>query len=467
MYQLSKHIIRQHVGPFFFGFFIITLLFMLNLIFKELSRILSKGLDFFVVLEFFVLNIAWIVALAVPMGVLMSCLMAFGQLSADNEITAIKSCGISLYRIILPVLIVAAGLSIFLIWFNNYVLPDSNHRLRLLARDITTKRPTVSLEPGYLYEDIPDISIRVEKLQEQKNLSLIEDVLIYDRNDENINRTIIAERGRIEVDKNSGLLKLILFDGEIHEINNDKLEQYNRIQFPKYSMTIPIPDMVLQRTDSEYRGDREQSAKMMRQEIASNKKLIQKRKENLLKFINLQIERSFNFDKLTPMVGADLKDKIILPNVETLKMATRFQTNLKKQIRINKNILHRIKAEIEVNHSYELSNKKLLVEIHKKYSIPFACIVFVLIGAPLGIMANRGNMAVGGGISLIFFIIYWIFLIGGEELADRNMLSPFLAMWLANIIVGAFGLYLLVRTVKEVSLLSFDFLIKLLPKRFR
>ena len=465
MYILSKHVIRQHIGPFFFGFFIITLLFLLNLVFKELGRILSKGLEFWVVIEFFALNLAWIVALAVPMGVLMACLMAFGQLSADYEITAIKSSGISLYRVILPVLLVAAGLTIFLIWFNNYVLPDSNHRLRLLARDITMKKPTVNLEPGYLYEDVPDISILVKQLHEKEGLSLIKDVLIHDKSDPNINRSILANHGEIFVNKQTGLLQVTLFDVEIHEVNSDKLQQYNRSEFQKYLMNIPIPDMVLQRRDSEYRGDREQSAQMMRKEIKSNNTLIQKRKDNLNKFINQQMSRFFSEKDIRAEKDAGNIDTPILTN--RLKNSTRFKTNLKKQIRINKNILRRINSEIDVNRSYMLSNNKLSVEIHKKYSIPFACIVFVFIGAPLGIMAHRGNMAIGGGISLIFFIIYWIFLIGGEELADRNLLSPFLSMWVANFIVGGFGLYLLIRAVREVSFINLSFFNKLVPKRFR
>ncbi|OQX88862.1 hypothetical protein B6D60_00845 [candidate division KSB1 bacterium 4484_87] len=459
---LSRHIIRQHIGPFLFGLFIITLIFLLNLVFKELNKILSKGLDFWVVLEFFALNLAWIVALAVPMAVLMSCLMAFGQLSADNEITAMKSSGISLYRVVLPVLLSAAALTIFLIWFNNYVLPDSNHRLRLLARDITMKRPTVNLEPGYLYEDLPDVSIRVEGLKEKQGFSEIEDVLIFDRSDPNVNRTIVAKNGNIYVDKKSGLFQVTLYDGEIHDVTKDKLNQYTFIKFPKYVMTIPIPDMVLKRRDSNYRGDREQSAAMMRKEIEENNKLIETRRANLQKYIELQVSRYFP-EKISPDTLASVHP--ILP--AHIKKSLRYKHNLERQLRIARNVRLRIKAEHDVNHSYELTNKKLLVEIHKKYSIPFACIVFVLIGAPLGIMAHRGNMAVGGGISMVFFIVYWIFLIGGEELADRNMLSPFLSMWLANIIVGGFGVYLFVRTVKEVSVINFGALAKLLPKQLR
>lgn len=469
MYILSKHILRQHIGPFLFGFFIITLLFMLNLVFKELGRILSKGLEFWVIVEFFALNLAWIVALAVPMAVLMACLMAFGQFSADNEITAIKASGISLYRIILPVLIVAAGLSIFLIWFNNDVLPDSNHRLRLLARDITIKKPTVNLEPGYLYHEIPNLSIRVDHLVEEQNLSKVKDVLIYDKTDPEVNKTVVARRGEIFVNESTGLLQITLYDGEIHEVKIDRLENYTRVQFKKYTITIPIPNMVLQRSESGYRGDREQSIKMMRQEIDNNLNLIDKRRQNLSIFIESQIHRYFQMkqNKFNEQTETKITAKLSPILTEERKKSSRVKLNLAKQIRIHRNVLQRIKGERDINRSYELTNNRLLVEIYKKYSIPFACIIFVLIGVPLGIMARRGNMAVGGGIGLVFFIIYWVFLIGGEELADRDMLSPFLSMWLANFIVGAFGIYLLIHTAKEVSFINFDYLTRLIPERYR
>lgn len=466
---LAKHILRQHVGPFLFGFSIINLLFMLNLVFKELGRILSKGLEFWIVLEFFALNIAWIVALAVPMAVLMACLMAFGQMSADNEITAIKASGISLYRIALPVLIASVALSLFLVWFNNNVLPNSNHRLRLLARDITMKKPTVNLEPGYLYQDIPNLAIRVGHLVEQESLSKIREVFIQDKSNPGVYRTIVAERGEIFVNEKTGLFQITLYDGEIHEMNNEKLESYTRIQFPRHMITIPIPNMVLERSDSEYRGDREQSSEMMRKEVENNRELIQKRNQNLLTFIEAQIYRYFPGLEMSPGEGDEAKIKAaataLLP--EKLKNSPRVPMNLAKQVRVHRNVLNRIKVDQDINHGYELTNNKLLVEIYKKYSIPFACIVFVLIGVPLGIMAKRGNMAIGGGISLLFFVIYWIFLIGGEELADRDMLSPFLSMWVANIVVGAFGIYLLILTVKEGSFINFDFFVRLVSKRFR
>ncbi|NUO81238.1 LptF/LptG family permease, partial [candidate division KSB1 bacterium] len=105
------------------------------------------------------------------------------------------------------------------------------------------------------------------------------------------------------------------------------------------------------------------------------------------------------------------------------------------------------------------------VEIQKKYSIPVACLVFVLIGAPLGIMSRRGGLATGGGLSLVFFLLYWTFLVGGEDLADRQIISPFLAMWSANIIVGIAGLYLLWRATYERTTLNFGALLKWFVRR--
>lgn len=110
---------------------------------------------------------------------------------------------------------------------------------------------------------------------------------------------------------------------------------------------------------------------------------------------------------------------------------------------------------------------KYQVEIYKKFSIPFACIVFVLIGAPLGIRARKGSLGVGVTFSVGFFLIYWACLIGGEELADRQMVHPALAMWFPNIVVGVFGLYLTIRTVRETTFIQWEKLPKFLQFFFK
>lgn len=461
MYILWRYILKEHVGPFIFAFSVITLVFLLNLIFRELGRILSRGLGARLVFEFFFLNMAWIVALAVPMAVLVATLMAFGRLSGDNEIVAMKASGISILRILFPVLVVSLFLSAFLIWFNNNVLPDFNHRARLLASDIARKRPTISLEPGVIYRDLPGYSILVRKIREVTDTSYVQNVFIEDNSDPTVSKIIFADKGKIFLSRATSRMILILYNGEMHELNLEKMEEYRKLTFPKQRLSITIPNMSLKRSNSEYRGDREKSAQLMLKEVRNNEKTIRERQERIHKMID-----NF-FQKYLPVPSRPLKDipsaRVFIPG-KGWRSATK--TRLQRAIADHQRLKQQITAEINVIKHAERANYVLMVEVHKKYSIPIACIVFVLVGAPLGIMARKGNLAVAGGISFGFFLLYWASLIGGEELADNQIITPFMAMWLANFVVGAGGIYLVVHSIHEATFINWISISQLLKKPF-
>lgn len=508
-YILQRYVLREHVGPFFFGFSVITLIFLLNLLFRELSRILSKGLPWNVVLEFFALNMAWIVALAVPMAVLMATLMAFGRLSADNELTAMKAGGASLYRIIAPVLLAAVFVALGMIWFNNAVLPDSNHRARLLAGDIARKKPGVSIEPGVWYDRIPNYGLLVQSIEDSlktngaeassANVTIAHNLLIVDQSDAEHSRNISAQRGYIELNPHLGALVLTLFDGEVQEIDIRKPEEFRIIAFPKHVLSIAVDDMFLRRSESEYRGDREKSAQQMQREVTATQEQMTTSLKQLNEYAGRDLYRSFgtslgvagqSFDSLlvgTPVfplmasqqnnpdgfgswrsvppgnaapatrfevsrpipIGAEAFTRRKADSTAEKKSVQQRRQRLANLLSHERQILYTIDNQLSLIRSFERTANSLLVEIHKKYSIPVACLVFVVIGAPLGFMARRGGIATGGGLSLGFFLLYWTFLIGGEDLADRQIISPFLAMWAANFVVGAAGLYLLWRAAKD------------------
>ncbi|RME00935.1 MAG: YjgP/YjgQ family permease, partial [Calditrichaeota bacterium] len=290
---ISKYIVRQHIGPFFFGFSIISLVFILNLLFRELNRILSKGLPLEVVGEFFLLNMGWIVALAVPMATLTASLMTFGRMSADNEITAFKASGVSLYRLVAPALITASLLAVFLIWFNNKVLPESNHRLALLIRDISRKKPTINIEPGVWYDELSNYGLMVTSLRDSDHVSIAHNVLINDHSQYDVTTIISAEKGYIRVNQKEGLLELLLFNGEMQEINIKKPEEFRKLRFPRHIVRIDITDRFLKRSNSSSRGDREKSAAVMRKEIAQNRAQIKEKKKIIASLIGWQFNRYF------------------------------------------------------------------------------------------------------------------------------------------------------------------------------
>jgi lipopolysaccharide export system permease protein len=443
---LSRYVLREHVGPFFFGFGLITLVFVLNLVFRELGHVLSKGLPLGIILEFFALNLAWIVALAVPMAVLLACLMAFGRLSSDNEVTAFKASGVGLVRLSRPVVVTSAVLAAGLVVFNNAVLPEANHRLRLLASDISRKRPTVDLEPGVLYRGIPNFDVMVSRIHEREAWSRAYGVMIDDHSTDGVRKTIVADSADVQVDLRTGLLHLTLYHGEIHEVNLNELGSYRRLRFPRHRITLQVPGMVLVRHESDYRGDREKSAGMMLREIRENEALLREHQERLAERVWRTALRHL------PWLGEEAPDS----TSDKLRLFRRSLNDLGAVRAEYQRLLSEAQSEIAIIRTYQRTINSLRVEVHKKYSIPVACIVFALIGCPLGVMARRSDLAVSGGIGLFFFLFYWACLIGGEELADRGYIPAFWAMWTPNFVVGFAGLYLLFRTAREATFIPWD-----------
>lgn len=447
---LYRYIIREHIGPFFFGLFVILFILIMDFILEVLNMVIGKGLNAFIILQVFVLNLAWMAALAVPMSVLVSTLMAFGRLSQDNEITALKASGVSLYRVVMPALVASLFVALGMVMFNNKVLPEANHKARLLMADIHQKRPTVNLKENVFIDEIPGYHILIKKVDPRS--SDVEGITIYDQKDRRLPRTIIAEKGRVEFSPDGNTLIFYLFNGEIHETDEKDPNKYRRVSFNKQIIYIRDVGDRLVRTDSEYRTDREKSANQMLEDIKQMETNVKTSQAQILKQVSLALSKTFEEKK--PVQPKD---------VTPIKKKEALEYLIKK----NKNALSQLESEEQNIHSQKREINSLWVEVHKKYALPAACVVFVLVGAPLGIMARKGGMTVGLGLSLGFFVLYWAFLIGGEELADRQLISAFWAMWSANILIGGAGIFILIKSARETTFISWKWMQKFIPRRFR
>ncbi len=421
---LPKYLVKEHIGPFSFALLVINSIFILNLLFRELGKFMSKGLSLGTILEFIFLNLAWMIALSVPCAVLTATIMAFGRLSAENEITAIKAGGISLYQILPATLLVSLGVAGALIWFNNEVLPDFNHRTKLLMLDIARKKPLLNLEAGVIYTDIPNYNILGPTIKEINSTTYIENITIDDQTTSNIIKTIIAKVGEITFSEETGLVEITLLDGELQEIDINNPESFKKVEFTKHVIKIPMTEMLLMRSQSEYRGDREKSSAALMEGVYKNRQRILERRQRLNETVNQQLSK---------YIYSNSKEE------KTLDLLIQDHQRLNRKIKTDLNLIN----------SYKKSIDRDLVEVHKKYSIPAVCVVFVLVGSPLGILARKRGWAAAAGLSLGFFLLYWAFLIGGESLADRQKISPFLGMWSPNILVGGLGIFLVLRTVRD------------------
>ena len=421
-----------------------------------MDRFLGKGLELILVIEYVFLNLAWILALAVPMAVLVSTLMAFGRLSADNEISAMRSVSVSYIKLLIPVFIFGTCIAGFMMYFNNQILPEMNHKARMLSSDISRKRPDLEFDVGYFIDAIPNHNF----LLGSRDGENFYDIIIFSNKEGNQYQTITAQYGTISTVENGVLLHLQ--NGVIHEYLGNERNDYQQIVFDQYQVMIPVDNLVLNRRNSSIRGDREMTFSMMQDKIASY--------EN--KIINTQMrihDRLVNEAKKLK-IDSRVDTNTVLTLFTTLDRIKDYEFELEDSLdsieegsieRVKRRLIN-LKRGVESDYalisSFTNSINRYKVELHKKFSIPFASIVFILIGAPLGIMARKGGFAVSMGFSLSFFVIYWVFLIGGEEFADRGFLSPALSMWLPNMILGTLGVYMCYRQSLELHVLSLDFL---------
>lgn len=434
---IYKYILKAHAGPFVFSLMTLMFLFLFQFLIKSIDQLVGKGLSLWIIIQLISLNLAWMVTLAVPMAVLVSTLMAFGGLSSANEITIMKAGGISLKKLMIPVMIFAFIVTYLMVLFNNDVLPEANHKARILLQDISRTKPTFILESGKFSDDIGGARILVKKTFENSNN--LEGVFIYDYSSPEIRNVISAESGDISFTSDFKYIIMNLKNGEIHQTNiRDLTKDYRVVKFQNHRITLDAAGFGFQRSNDNAfsRGDRELSSKSMNKLVDSLKIFKSKNRDSFIEEIRNAVKR---------VAGIHYKDTVYKEITES-----GMRSSDKDSIMILTSI---IKSKKDMYGNQLLTSSTIQkqidsydVEIYKKYSIPFACLIFALIGAPLGYRVKRGGFGIAAGFSLFFFLLYWASLIGGEKLADRDLLSPFLGMWLVNILLGLFGLYLMFKS---------------------
>ena len=448
MSTLNKYLIKQSFIPFILSVGVITTVLFLQFLIRAIDRFLGKGLDIFTILEYLYLNLAWIIALSVPMSLLISSVMTYGRMSQDNEITALKSAGVNLFSIIKPALWFGSIVGFLLCLFNNFILPDMNYNARLLARDIYQKKPELTIEPGYFVDMIPQYTMIVKELDGKE----FKDVKIFSKNTSSEQTTIYAERGSL--DSKGGIITVNLQNGEIHEIDLENYDHYRKIKFGTHQIIISIDDLLLNRTSEANRTDREMKVPAMIEKIKQNKLSIEQIKNRITTVkqdIGINSDNEMTLRNIIDEIE-NLKNNDMPKNEETREYnkdipIAEYEQN--EKMRSLNNNARQFQNEFTLIENYEKNNNKYLVEIHKKFTLAVACILFTLVGAPLGILVRKGGITIASALSIAFFLIYYILLIWGEQLADRALLDPAIGSWMPNIVLFFVGLIILFLSDKK------------------
>jgi lipopolysaccharide export system permease protein len=441
---LTRYLIRAHLGPFLFSFFALTGVILINTLARRLADLAGKGLPPRVIAEFFALALPATLALTFPMAVLVAVLFTFSSLAAENEITALKASGVDMRRLLAPLLILATVLTGVMIWFNDRVLPESNHRWSQLIVDIGRKTPTFLLEEQTLNRISPQSGGKVYYLRAARiepGTNRMWDVQIFDVSDPGTLHTVFADSGRASFSGNGTDMLLQLFDGHTREVSAGEPENFRRIYFKKQIFGIPDIGNDLQRNDRPdgFRGDREMTIGMLQAQIDTIARQRRQEAATLRQGAMADLEFALSGGRGAGVEGSEGAGAEGLPIDEG---GVRTRTRRTADMLGN---AHRQLGQLDE------SIRNFSVEIHKKYSIAVASLVFVIVGAPLALRFGGGGIGMVIATSMGVFSLYYVGLIGGESLAGRGIVTPVFAMWVMNAVMTVVGLFGVATMGRETS----------------
>lgn len=466
---LPRYLIKLHVAPFAFTLTALTSLLLINQIAKRFESLVGKGLHWTVMVEFFALTIPFLLAMTIPMTVLVTVLYTFSRLAADHEITALKSAGVSTSQMMRPVLGAAILVAAASFLVGDQLVPRTNHRLRTLMTDIERKKPVFAIREQVINEVRRNkIFLRAARIDAATHR--LRDVTIWDLTHDR-KRIIYADSGEMAFDETQADLYVTLFDGVMREIDRADPSVFEQVEFTTNVILVADVGNELRRTISDnFRGDREMGVCALGEVIRqaqrdvelTHKRLEAVRSNFLRQLVGLRpivadssvslaepsgycqnVEPLFTSILATPLAAREPQDSLV-----RARQLRRFDRDAPRSYATGTipTIPQREIRSLDTrNRQARIRAARNMIEMHKKYALAVACIVFVIIGVPIALKFPRGGVDLVIGVSIVIFGIYYVGLIAGEALGDRLTVPPQFAMWFANGVFTATGLLLLLR----------------------
>lgn len=454
--KLDKMVLKAFLPPFFLTLVVVVFILLTQFMLKYFDDFVGKNLGagtYAELLFFFSINS---VPLALPISIMISSIMTYGNFSEHNELTAMKSAGISLVRVIQPVFFLVCLLTAGAFYFNNYVVPWSNLRGYSLLYDITTKKAAFNIKEGTFYYGLPGFAIKVNH-KDAEGAGLRE-ILIYNHQQEKGNNSItLADSGRMSTIWDDRYLVLELFRGanytEVEPKSPGLEKEYTRNEFQYSKLVFNLSSFEMSRTDMQLFA----TNKIMRNitELRLDIDSITRDSERIRSSLNTGYLSYFNF-------FGKRNDGLAMPAGDVQKLRDRFlKIRSEKSDNISENLLNQIQSLLNFTLSSTERYRNCLrdtdvfsVEIYRKYTQSVACLVMFLIGAPLGALIRKGGLGVPVLISILFFILYYVLSITGEKWSKENVVDVTAGMWYTNAVLSIVGLFFLRKAWKDSPLLE-------------
>lgn len=478
MKQVDRFVLKSFIGPLIMTFFIVLIILILQFLWMYIDELAGKGLDYKILSELLFQFSLSFVPTALPLAILLASLMTFGNMGEFSELSALKSSGISLQRIMRPLIILSAAIALISFLFSNNVVPYSTRKSRTLLYDIRNKRPDINIQAGSFYNGIEGFSIKITTKDALTNR--LNKLMIYDHRGGHGNTVVtLADSGYMRITPDETALIMTLYNGytftEIEEKNvslADKKYPDRQDSFQEQTMVLSLSGFDLERSkDDLFKSN---SAMLNISQLKYYIDSLNTRFNTQLTFqfkefnnTKLYTERNYNpntvirsgnastenkpavFDpkSLFDSLNVEEKRTVLAKAIDDLKNGTSFLTEKNEYLNIELKFI-----------------KKYEIDLNKKLTISFACIIFFFIGAPLGAIIRKGGLGTPAVISILFFVIWYVLSLSGEKLAEANHLGTITGMWASSYILLPIGLFLTYKASNDSVIMNIDTYLVFLKK---
>ena len=461
MKKLDQFIIKSFVGPFIAILLVVVFILMMQFLWLYIDELVGKGLSMRVILEFLAWGSATMLPLSLPLATLLASMMTLGTLGENNELLAIKAAGISLQRILVPLGIICAAISVGAFFVSNDLIPGAYNKIYTLRDDIGKTKDEIKIPTGTFYNGIEGYILRVNERNDDSGM--MKGVMVYNHTKNKGNTSLtIADSAIMKMSKDKTYLTFILYDGTNYEETNDKKYrdttlQLQKIDFHKQEMVIPLENYAFQKSDSSRFDDQVKSMDLSQLQHSQDsigalslagkeEDLTAMRRSRTLRY-NSQLDTATQKLPETPFVRKDIGQwKSIKDEIVSLQKAKKNAEEIQMALEsYSRNRYH---------HNYLL--RLIDIEILKKFALSIACLIFFFIGAPLGAIIRKGGLGVSAIISVLFFVAYWVIDISGTKLARDGAVGAFHGVFFSSYVLLPTGLFLSWKAINDSAIFSMD-----------
>ncbi|NVN95752.1 MAG: YjgP/YjgQ family permease [Bacteroidetes bacterium] len=472
MKKIYLFVIKLYLGPLVMTFFIAMFILLMQFLWKYIDDFVGKGLEWYIIVKLMFYVSVTFVPMALPLAILLSSLMTFGNLGEKYELTAIKASGISLRIIMKPLIMISIIISGIAFYFSNNVMPYANLKFKTLLYDVQSKKPAVNIQEGMYYDGIDGFIIKIGK--KDKDGKTLHNIMIYDHTERSGNSKLtIAKSGKMELTSDNRFLFFTLYDGNNY---NENLNTYENMQtrpmirssFKQEFRRFDLSAFAYSKTNENLFKNHFQmlNLKQLTQTedtlkigLKNKKTEFYKNSMNRFQFLTSLYDTTTKFKKDTTL---NLKNNI-LSSFEASKRNTLLETAL-QSARAAKNEIDYWSIDFKDNEEYI---RRYDIEWQRKFTLSIACLILFFIGAPLGAIIRKGGFGLPVVMSVLFFVIFHIISMIGEKSAREGILGAFQGMWLSSLIFLPIGIILTFKATTDSPLFDSDVWARVIKKLIR